>query len=74
MLGTNNRLPDGTPIIEKSGEMFLARGHLSPHADFIEEPEQDATYYFFNVAPQFQKFNNNNWRQLEEFTRKMAIK
>ena len=76
LLGTNNLLPDGTPIIEthSSGTNYFARGHLSPDAAFIEGPEQDATYFFFNVAPQFQSFNNGNWKQLEEVTREMAEK
>ena len=30
---------------------------------------QDATYYFINVAPQFQAFNNGNWKILEGKTR-----
>ena len=37
---------------------YFARGHLSPDAAFIEGAEQDATYFFFNAAPQFQSFNN----------------
>ena len=73
LLGTNNKLPDGTHIIDTDkGSNYLARGHLSPDAAFIEGAEQDATYYFFNVAPQFQSFNNRNWKQLESFTREMA--
>ena len=72
LLGTN-KLPDGTHIIDADkGSNYLARGHLSPDAAFIEGAEQDATYYFFNVAPQFQSFNNRNWKQLESFTREMA--
>ena len=73
LLGTNNNLLDGTHIIDTDkGSNYLARGHLSPDAAFIEGAEQDATYYFFNVAPQFQSFNNRNWKQLESFTREMA--
>ena len=73
LLGTNNKLPDGTHIIDTDkGSNYLARGHLSPDAAFIEGAEQDATYFFFNVAPQFQSFNNRNWKQLESFTRDMA--
>ena len=74
LLGTNNLLADGTQIIDtsSSGTNYFARGHLSPDAAFIEGPEQDATYYFFNVAPQFQSFNNGNWKALEYVTRKMA--
>ena len=73
LLCTNNKLPDGTHIIDTDkGSNYLARGHLSPDAAFIEGAEQDATYYFFNVAPQFQSFNNRNWKQLESYTREMA--
>ena len=55
-----NVLPNGDPIIDdsSSGTNYFARGHLSPDAAFIEGAEQDATYFFFNVAPQFQSFNN----------------
>ena len=35
---------------------------------------QDATYYFINVAPQFQSFNNGNWKALEMNTRDLAMK
>ena len=49
-------------------------GHLAPDASFIDEAEQDATYFFFNVAPQFQSFNNGNWKALEYVTREMAEK
>ena len=59
MLG-GNTLPNGDPIIDdsSSGTNYFARGHLSPDAAFIEGAEQDATYFFFNAAPQFQSFNN----------------
>ena len=60
LLNTNNQLPNGETIIDdsSSGTNYFARGHLSPDAAFIEGAEQDATYFFFNVAPQFQSFNN----------------
>ena len=50
----------------------LVQGHLSPDAGFIYNVEQDATYYFVNVAPQFQSFNNGNWKSLEINTRDLA--
>ena len=53
---------------------FPAQGHLSPDAGFIYNVEQDATYYFLNVAPQFQSFNNGNWKSLEINTRDLATK
>jgi hypothetical protein len=99
LLDTNNKLEDGTKIIEssRSGTNYFARGlffpthsmeyqilfnlfdllflgHLAPDASFIDEAEQDATYFFFNVAPQFQSFNNGNWKALEYVTREMAEK
>ena len=53
---------------------FPAQGHLSPDAGFIYNVEQDATYYFLNVAPQFQSFNNGNWKILEMTTRDVAAR
>ena len=53
---------------------YLCQGHLSPDAAFIYNVEQDATYYFINVAPQFQSFNNGNWKSLEINTRDLAMK
>ena len=32
----------------------MFQGHLAPDAAFIYDVQQDATYYFINVAPQFQ--------------------
>ena len=74
MLNTDNKLPGGETIIDNtsSGTNYFAKGHLSPDAAFIEGAEQDATYFFFNVAPQFQSFNNGNWKALEYSTRDLA--
>ena len=41
--------------------LFLARGHLSPNADFIFYSWMDATYHFINVAPQWQSFNGSHY-------------
>ena len=35
---------------------------------------QDASYYYFNTAPQWQKFNNGNWANVENSVRKYAMK
>ena len=45
---------EGETIIEtsSSGTDYFAKGHLSPDAAFIYNVQQDATYYFINVAPQ----------------------
>jgi len=67
---------NGEVIIEtgSSGTDYFAKGHLSPDAAFITNAEQDATYYFINVAPQFQSFNNGNWKALEGAVRDFAAK
>lgn len=51
---------------------FFAKGHLSPDADFVPQEWQDATYYFMNAAPQWQPFNNGNWKQMEASIRNLA--
>ena len=51
---------------------WFAKGHLSPDAAFVYQREQDATYYYVNAAPQFQSFNAQNWRFLEEGVRDLA--
>ena len=40
-------------------------GHLSPDGDFVDSASQDASYYHINAAPQWQSFNNGNWKKLE---------
>jgi len=62
------------PIIEtfSSATHYFAKGHLAPHADFIYKVQQEATYYYINAAPQFQSFNNGNWKALEEAVRNLA--
>ena len=45
---------------------------FSPDGDFIDSGSQDATYYYINVAPQWQSFNNGNWKALELATRNLA--
>jgi len=75
LLATGNKI-NGNVLIETSrrGTNYFAKGHLAPDAAFIFDVLQDATYYFFNVAPQFQSFNNGNWKALEMNTRELASK
>ena len=74
ILGSNTF--KGTTIIENtaSGTNYFAKGHLSPDAGFVYNVQQDATYYFVNVAPQFQSFNNGNWKSLEYNSRELSIR
>jgi len=55
--------------VEDSGDFFLSRGHLSPNADFVYYAMQDSTFYFVNVAPQWQVFNGGNWVAAENALR-----
>lgn len=57
-----------------SKSFYFARGHFAPDADFVDAAGSDATYYYINVAPQWQSFNNGNWKALEMATRNLAIK
>ena len=58
--------------ISSSSQDWFSKGHLSPDAAFVYQREQDATYYYINAAPQFQSFNAQNWRFLEEGVRELA--
>eukprot|EP00095_Tigriopus_kingsejongensis_P006847 maker-scaffold176_size284796-snap-gene-0.14 protein:Tk06847 transcript:maker-scaffold176_size284796-snap-gene-0.14-mRNA-1 annotation:"duplex-specific nuclease" len=75
VLGGSFTLPNGEAIIDSSSSStsYFAKGHLSPDAAFVYDVQQDATYYFMNVAPQFQAFNNGNWKALEGSVRDYAI-
>jgi len=59
-------------VIDTSTELYFSRGHLAPDADFVTEQEQDATYYYINAVPQWQAFNNGNWKYTEYGARDVA--
>ena len=52
---------DDLGYFDLNGQVFLSRGHLAPDGDFIDAASQDASYYFMNVAPQWQVFNAGSW-------------
>lgn len=49
-----------------TNSQFLSRGHLAAKTDFIFATGQRATFYFINIAPQWQPFNAGNWNWLEQ--------
>ncbi|CAG7833472.1 unnamed protein product [Allacma fusca] len=64
--------PLANQYIDPSQSFYFARGHLSPDGDFIYVAEQNATYYFINVIPQWQSINNGNWKAMEMAVRDLA--
>ncbi|XP_063907830.1 uncharacterized protein LOC135125973 [Zophobas morio] len=44
---------------------FLTPGHLVPYEDFLSPFQKDAAYHFANVAPQWNTFDEGNWKVLE---------
>jgi len=64
--------PSGNNYINKT--YFLTRGHHAAKADFIYGSQQNATFHFVNVSPQWQTFNGGNWDRLESSVRAYADK
>ncbi|KAK9678902.1 DNA/RNA non-specific endonuclease [Popillia japonica] len=58
--------------VAERGDLYLARGHLAAKADFIYGAQHRLTFYFVNAAPQWQIFNGQNWKYLEDNIRKFA--
>ena len=58
--------------LDPSKSFYFARGHLAPDGDFLDAASQDSTYYYINCAPQWQSFNNGNWKALETAVRNLA--
>ena len=59
-------------LLNDSLDMYMARGHLAAKSDFIFAPHQLATFYFINVAPQWQTFNSKNWERVEDASKVLA--
>ena len=72
-------IPD--PTLKKESDVAedyvgsgLDRGHLSPAADarcnarYMEE-----SFFFTNMAPQYPGLNRGQWKNLEEWTRVLAV-
>lgn len=55
----------GSQYVVPSTDHYMARGHLAAKADFVFGANQRATFWYINVAPQWQTFNGGNWEQAE---------
>lgn len=60
----------GNDLISNRSDLYLARGHLAAKTDFVFGSHQLSIFYYMNAAPQWQTFNNGNWRILEDNIRK----
>lgn len=73
---TFNKLLGSAGLAEKyiTKSSYLARGHLSPVADFAYPAWQASTYFYINACPQWQSVNAANWLSLENAVRRSATK
>ncbi|XP_049846167.1 uncharacterized protein LOC126298499 [Schistocerca gregaria] len=53
-------------------DYFLSKGHLTANADFSLIAQRYVTFFYMNSAPQWQTFNNGNWKTMEENVRSYA--
>ncbi|XP_075159494.1 uncharacterized protein LOC142232730 [Haematobia irritans] len=61
---------DASPYFNDSIDIYMARGHMAAKTDFIFGAPQMSTFFFVNVAPQWQAFNGGNWERVEDGVRK----
>lgn len=59
-------------LVQLTGDVYLARGHMAAKADYIFGSHMDATFWFVNTAPQWQIFNGYNWERVESGVRELA--
>ncbi|XP_065362077.1 uncharacterized protein LOC135955646 [Calliphora vicina] len=61
---------DASGYFNDSKNIYMARGHMAAKVDFIFGSPQRSTFFFVNVAPQWQAFNAGNWERVEDGVRK----
>jgi endonuclease G, mitochondrial len=76
---TDRFLPDpelrrDSDIDEDYVKSGFDRGHLSPAADArCNETHMAESFFFTNMAPQYPGLNRGQWKNLEEWTRVLAV-
>jgi len=76
---TDKFLPD--PNVKKESDIDedyvksgFDRGHISPAADArCNQKHMAESFYFTNMAPQYPGLNRGQWKNLEEWTRILAV-
>lgn len=68
----NSTSAAGRYIEEPNSTVFFARGHMAAKTDFISANEQRSTFFFINIAPQWQTFNAGSWASIELSSRNLA--
>jgi DNA/RNA endonuclease G (NUC1) len=53
-------------------QKYFARGHLTPDSDRISKSWRDATYFYMNTVPMWQRINNGIWKRIENAARSVA--
>lgn len=51
---------------------FFAKGHLAANADYNKTEYKLSTFHYLNAAPQWQPFNNGNWRRVEAHVQRLV--
>nr|CAD7201120.1 unnamed protein product [Timema douglasi] len=73
VLATLTRILGSKKQAEKfTSKTFLARGHLSPRADFTLQAYQNLTFFYVNTVPEWQSVNAGNLASLENSVRHYA--
>ncbi|XP_050081183.1 uncharacterized protein LOC126568709 [Anopheles maculipalpis] len=62
ILGSTTR---ADALLDNKKGLFFARGHLAAKSDFVYGSHQRASFWFMNVAPQWQRFNGFSWQRIE---------
>ncbi|KAL7731824.1 hypothetical protein ACLKA6_017411 [Drosophila palustris] len=69
LLHQTDMVMDVERLFDKKGGLFLARGHLAARADLIYASQQQSSFNYLNVAPQWQTFNGGHWSIVEDESR-----
>jgi len=63
-----------THIFKDNSDYFLSRGHLTAKRDFFYAAQQNSTFHYLNVLPQWKTVNGANWNKIEQSVRDYAEK